>query len=98
MYGKEDMGYRLKVITLIAKMMLEQFYVGGIAGNGPWELPEIRYCSNSGDIKSYAPSNWRDRRSGSAELAKNYKLLVQPGKVAHHSGKGSTDMGGIVGG
>ena len=55
---------------------------------------EIRYCSNSGDIKSYAPQTGgiAGQISGTAKIIN----CCSTGKLTP-LGKGTTDMGGIVG-
>lgn len=74
---------------------VSSFYVGGIAGMvmGTSES-EIRYCSNSGDIKSYAPQTGgiAGQISGTAKIIN----CCSTGKLTP-LGKGTTDMGGIVG-
>ena len=72
---------------------VSSFYVGGIAGM-VMETSEIRYCSNSGDIKSYAPQTGgiAGQISGTAKIIN----CCSTGKLTP-LGKGTTDMGGIVG-
>ena len=72
---------------------VSSFYVGGIAGM-VMGTSEIRYCSNSGDIKSYAPQT-----GGIAgQISETAKIIncCSTGKLTP-LGKGTTDMGGIVG-
>ena len=72
---------------------VSSFYVGGIAGMVKG-TSEIRYCSNSGDIKSYAPQT-----GGIAgQISETAKIIncCSTGKLTP-LGKGTTDMGGIVG-
>ncbi len=72
---------------------VSSFYVGGIAGM-VMGTSEIRYCSNSGDIKSYAPQTGgiAGQISGTAKIIN----CCSTGKLTP-LGKGITDMGGIVG-
>lgn len=72
---------------------VSSFYVGGIAGM-VIGTSEIRYCSNSGDIKSYAPQTGgiAGQISGTAKIIN----CCSTGKLTP-LGKGTTDMGGIVG-
>lgn len=72
---------------------VSSFYVGGIAGM-VMGTSEIRYCSNSGDIKSYAPQTGgiAGQISGTAKIIN----CCSTGKLTP-LGKGTTDMGGIVG-
>lgn len=72
---------------------VSSFYVGGIAGMVKG-TSEIRYCSNSGDIKSYAPQTGgiAGQISGTAKIIN----CCSTGKLTP-LGKGTTDMGGIVG-